>query len=133
MQSNLLSFITLCCCMCSVSTPTFAYQSYNYDLKPGTYYGTKVGKTPFNPCSGKCTRICADIKFVSPAVDTIKVDGKKSLPITFSSQMTKDATPIMLWRVPKDFPEEEFQKIKTKESLYSNLRVVRGLEDEDSK
>lgn len=87
----------------------------------------------FNPCSGKCTRVCAEIKLISPTDGPITTDKKKSLSTTFSNQTAKDASPIMLWRVPKDFPEEEFQKIKTKESLYSNLRVVRGLEKEEAK
>lgn len=119
--------------MLSVDAKTTTFPTFNYDWKPGTYYGTKAGNTPFNPCSGKCTRVCAEIKFITPTDGPITADGVDLLPITFSNQTAKDASPIMLWRVPKDFPEEEFQKIKLKESLYSNLRVVRGLEKEEAK
>lgn len=31
-----------------------------YDVK--IYWGTKAGNTPFNPCSGKTTRICGYVK-----------------------------------------------------------------------
>lgn len=116
-----------------VDAHTTTFPTFNYDWKPGKYYGSKAGNTPFNPCSGKCTRVCAEIKLISPTDGPITTDKKKSLSTTFSNQTAKDASPIMLWRVPKDFPEEEFQKIKTKESLYSNLRVVRGLEKEEAK
>lgn len=133
MKTIFLSFIALCSCACSASAQTTTFPTLNFDWKPGKYYGSKAGNTPFNPCSGKCIRVCAEIKFITPTDGPITADGGDWLPTTFSSQTTKDATPIMLWRVPKDFPEEEFQKIKMKESLYSNLRVVRGLEDENAK
>lgn len=133
MKKIFFSLAALFSYMLSVDAQTTTFPTFNYDWKPGKYYGSKAGNTPFNPCSGKCTRVCAEIKLISPTDGPITADGVDWLPTTFFNQTTKDATPIMLWRVPKDFPEEEFQKIKMKESLYSNLRVVRGLEDDESK
>lgn len=98
-----------------------------YDFKPGIYYGTRAGTTPFNPCSGKCTKICAEIKLLPGQDPILPPDSDTPQINSMSSYSSEVSSPIILWCVPEDFPEEEFQKAKAVELYKHNLRVVRGL------
>lgn len=123
MLKHLLCSMALAALAFSATAQSITDSSLNFDFKPGTYYGSKAGKTPFNPCAGKCTAICAEIKLVSGPLEN-------GIQIPLPGISRAAARPYILWRVPAEFPEEDFLRIKARERQYDNLRVVRGLEDE---
>ena len=84
------------------------------------YYGTKACSSMYNPCKGACTRICARIY-------TRKEKQDPEVMYDADSQTTT------YWFVPADTPDDVYNKMKQKEKVYPNLKVIRGNDAPDSK
>lgn len=93
------------------------------------FYGDKARNSRTNPCKGNTDQICAVFETTTPGLTD---DWTITLPgVGFSLASTCSTTqPITVWRVPMNVSDSEFQSIKTLEYQYSDLRVVRGLEEE---
>lgn len=99
-----------------------------------TFYGEKARNSIKNPCKGALVSICGVIE--TPIVNGLGYnassltnsgleDGGESAVSSTSSES------IVIWRVPADISDNDYQEIKANEMLYSNLRVVKGLPESD--
>lgn len=93
-----------------------------FNYTPGKYKGLKANNDPNNPCKGWCILTCAKIK----------TDTSTKLEDTFSTNNLQGRTSInqMVWMVPTETSETDYQAIKALENKYCNLQVVRGIDDD---
>lgn len=127
-MKNILSILLLAVLSPVVAATASASSSDGIGIRPGVYYGRKVGIRHLNPCAGRSNYICAVIKYdLSTGGDRKSVES----PDGVSAVSSAPSAPKIVWIIPANFPEEEFRKAKAQEHLFDNLRVVRA-SDEDN-
>lgn len=93
------------------------------------FYGDKARNSRTNPCKGYTDQICAVITTTTPGLTD---DISPILPGLGNgiTSARSAVSPITIWRVPLRISDSEYQSIKALEFQYSDLKVIRGLEDE---